>query len=97
MPNDAILVCYCPGIDKRAVATFQVVAKDRPVPPLYKGKYGIADFLTALQKNNIQGNILQYARALSKSNDKFAYYMRWGVDGKVEVQYNLLNGRRLDV
>ena len=51
MPNEAILVCYCPGIDKRAVATFQVVAKDHPVPPLYKGKYGIADFLTILHVN----------------------------------------------
>lgn len=94
MQNEVILVCYCPGIDKRAVATFKVVAKDHPVPPLFKGKYGIADFTTSLQKSGMNGEIIQYAQALAKSNEKFAYYMRWGVDGTVEVQYNLLTGRR---
>ena len=92
--NDAILVCYCPGIDKRAVATYKVVAKGHDVPPVYKGKYGIADFISSLQKQGVSGDIVEYARALSKSNDKFAYYMRWGVDGTVEVQYNLLSGKR---
>ena len=94
MKNEVILVCYCPGIDKRAVATFKVVAKDHPVPPLFKGKYGISDFTTSLQKSGVSGEIIQYAQALAKSNEKFAYYMRWGVDGTVEVQYNLLTGRR---
>lgn len=95
MPSEAILVCYCPGIDKRAIATFKVKAPGHPVPPLYKGRYGVADFTTALQKNNIRGEIIEYARAIAKSPDKFAYYLRWGVDGAIEVQYNLLNGRRL--
>lgn len=93
--NEAILVCYCPGIDKRAEATFKVVAKDRPVPPIHKGRYGISDFVSSLQKDGIKGDIIDYSKALSKSSDKFAYYMRWGVEGNVEVQYNLLSGRRL--
>ena len=93
--NEAILVCYCPGIDKRAEATFKGVAKDRPVPKMYKGRYGISDFVASLQKQGVQGDIIEYARALAKTNEKFAYYMRWGVEGNVEVQYNLLTGRRL--
>lgn len=93
--NDAILVCYCPGVDKKAVATYKVAAKKDTTPPVYKGRYGISDFVSILQKQGVQGEIMDYARAMSKSSEKFAYYMRWALDGKVEVQYNLLTGKRL--
>lgn len=93
--SEVILVCYCPGIDKRAVAAYKVQAKDRPVPPIYKGRYGIADFCDSLRKNNISGEIVEYARAISKTPGKFAYYMRYNLEGKVEVQYNLLTGKTL--
>lgn len=93
--SDAILVCYCPGADKRAVAAFKVVAKEQPVPNIYKGRYGITDFVDRLRKEGISGEIIDYSQALTKTNEKFAYYMRWGVDGAIEVEYNLLTGRRL--
>ena len=93
--NDVILVCYCPGIDKRAEAAFKVSAKGKPTPKMYKGRYGIADFCDFLRKQGISGEIIEYARAISKSSGKFAYYMRWNLEGKVEIQYNLLTGKRL--
>ena len=92
---EVILACYCPGIDKRAEAAFKVQAKNRPAPKIYKGRYGIADFVSSLQKDGIYGDIIDYSKALSKSSEKFAYYMRYDLEGKVEIQYNLLTGKRL--
>lgn len=92
---DAILVCYCPGVDKRAEATYKVLAKGQPIPKMYKGRYRISDFVSSLQSQGISGDVIDYAKALTKTDEKFAYYMKWGVEGNVEVQYNLLSGRRL--
>lgn len=92
--NEVILVCYCPGMDKRAEAAFKVVSKGKPIPKMYKGRYGIADFVSSLQKRGIDGDIIAYSKALAKNNNKFAYYMRWNDSGDVTVQYNLMSGRR---
>lgn len=80
--NDILVTCACGDVDKFATDAFKILFPDADMPPIQHG--------VGHKEPNI---IKEYVSALVKSNDKFAYYLKWD---KADLEaWDLLKGVRI--
>ena len=84
-----ILVCKCPGMDKKAIAAYSILFPNQDIPDIVIGKNKILKLWEQTQGTNFG----EYIKALSKNRDEFARYFDVDEKGDVVRSVNLLTGK----
>lgn len=83
-----VLCCDCPGVPQRAEAAARLLTHEYPV--MYIGKNSICRIF-----DQLTGDMLEHAKALSRTKGKFAYYFEYALDGAIKLKYNLLTNKEV--
>lgn len=89
--TNIIITCTCKGTPAFAKDAFQILYPGQPVPEIVSEKNQIYTVAEKWQGTNF-GN---YAKALAKNQEKFAYYFEIAENGDVITQINLKTGMRV--
>lgn len=86
-----ILCCKCDGMPKFTKDAFSLLKPGEPTPVIYSGKDEIYKLVNSLN----DGNFKNYASALAKNKDKYAYLFEVADNGDIVTQYNLKTGAKI--
>lgn len=89
--NKFILSCTCPDMPKFSREAFKILFPNDTVPEIYAGENKIYALADKFPNTNF-GN---YAKALAKNKEKFAYYFEISENGDVKTQINLKTGAKV--